>query len=115
MKVQSLVKLSGVGDDLVVGTPATVVASGDFVGLDFDRLATNADMFRAYLQRLKSSGSGLVCYCLLYGTTRRWQEYQLLEIPTSTSGVPFPTPLPRPSLLRHELTPRGALSEGRPP
>ena len=68
MKVQSLVKLSGVGDDLVVGTPATVVASGDFVGLDFDRLATNADMFRAYLQRLKSSGSGLVCY------NERWQD-----------------------------------------
>ena len=59
MKVQSLVQLSGVGVDLVVGTPATVVASGDFVGLDFDRLATNAGMFRA--QRLKSSGSGLVC------------------------------------------------------
>ena len=68
MKVQSLVQLSGVGVDLVVGTPATVVASGDFVGLDFDRLATNADMFRAYLQRLKSSGSGLVCY------NERWQD-----------------------------------------
>ena len=53
MKVQSLVKLSGVGDDLVVGTPATVVASGDFVGLDFDRLATNNE--RRYVPRVPAT------------------------------------------------------------
>ena len=94
MKVQSLVKLSGVGDDLVVGTPATVVASGDFVGLDFDRLATNADMFRAYLQRLKSSGSGLVCY------NERWQD----DISCYTRRFFLLLPVDRSFLLRQLAT-----------
>ena len=94
MKVQSLVKLSGVGDDLVVATPATVVAPGDFVGLDFDRLATNADMFRAYLQRLKSSGSGLVCY------NERWQD----DISCYTRRFFLLLPGDRSSLLRQLAT-----------
>jgi len=36
--------------------------------MDVDRMSTNADLFRAYLRLLKSSGSGLVCY------HEQWQD-----------------------------------------
>lgn len=67
--VSSVVRLSGVGDDMLSGgMSATVLASMDSVGMDVDRMSTNADLFRAYLRLLKSSGSGLVCY------HEQWQD-----------------------------------------
>jgi len=44
-----------------------LATSSGWTSIDWQR-TTNADMFRAYLQRLKSSGSGLVC------CNERWQD-----------------------------------------
>lgn len=41
--VSSSVKLSGVGDDLLLGgTSATLLASTDSIHIDFDKMSTNA-------------------------------------------------------------------------
>lgn len=43
--VSSSVKLSGVGDDLLLGgTSATLLASADSIKIDFDKMSTNAGM-----------------------------------------------------------------------
>lgn len=43
IQVISSVKLSGVGDDLLLGgTSATLLASADSVHIDFDKMSTNA-------------------------------------------------------------------------
>ena len=43
VQVISSVKLSGVGDDLLLGgTSATLLASADSVHIDFDQMSTNA-------------------------------------------------------------------------
>eukprot|EP01043_Picozoa_sp_COSAG02_P061896 COSAG02_NODE_8412_length_2582_cov_1.536851_5_plen_72_part_00 len=43
VQVITAVKLSGVGDDLLLGgTSATLLASADSVHIDFDKMSTNA-------------------------------------------------------------------------
>ena len=45
LRVSSSVKLSGVGNDLLLGGPsATLLASADSVHIDFDKMSTNAGM-----------------------------------------------------------------------